>query len=249
MAPRASQSPLFTRDPLDPWHFERRAQRLRFHRIAGVDEVGRGPLAGPVVAAAVVLPCGIDLPEVHDSKLLNPAQRQTCSERIRAVATAIGIGVVSAAEIDRTNILTASLEAMRQAVAQIDPLPDFVLVDGPWPVPIQLPQQPLKRGDRLSISVAAASIIAKVHRDAMMVGYHQMYPQYNFAQNKGYGTKEHRAALTRFGSCPLHRQTFRGVQPTVTNEDRECFAAEQCNATKKEPASKGRGFDPPPEGA
>jgi ribonuclease HII len=133
------------------------------------------------------------------------------------VAVAIGIGEVSAAEIDRTNILAATLEAMRQAVSQIDPLPGFVLVDGPWEVPIQLPQQPLKRGDQLSISVAAASIVAKVHRDAMMVAYHDSYPQYNFAQNKGYGTKEHRTALAHFGSCPLHRQTFRGVHSTSSN--------------------------------
>lgn len=217
MAARPSQTSLFPSGHLDPWYFEHRAHRLSFSRIAGVDEVGRGPLAGPVVAAAVVLPYGIDLPEVRDSKLLNPAQRQTCYEIIRAVAVAIGMGEVSAAEIDQTNILAATLEAMRQAVAQIDPLPGFVLVDGPWEVPIQLPQQPLKRGDQLSISVAAASIVAKVHRDAMMVAYHDSYPQYNFAQNKGYGTKEHRAALDRFGSCPLHRQTFRGVCSTSSN--------------------------------
>ncbi len=217
MATRPSQTSLFPSGHLDPWYFEHRAHRRSFSRIAGVDEVGRGPLAGPVVAAAVVLPYGLDLPDVRDSKLLSPAQRQTCSERIRAVAVAIGIGEVSATEIDRTDILAATLEAMRQAVSQIDPLPGFVLVDGPWEVPIQLPQQPLKRGDQLSISVAAASIVAKVHRDAMMVAYHDSYPQYNFAQNKGYGTKEHRAALAHFGSCPLHRQTFRGVCSTSSN--------------------------------
>lgn len=211
------QTSLFPSRHLDPWHFEHRARRRRFRRIAGVDEVGRGPLAGPVVAAAVVLPYGVDLPEVCDSKLLNPIQRQTCNERIREMAEAIGIGEVSAAEIDQTNILAAALEAMRQAVAQIDPLPGFVLVDGPWEVPIRLPQQPLKGGDRLSVSVAAASIVAKVHRDGLMVAYHDSYPHYNFAQNKGYGTKEHRAALARFGPCPLHRQTFRGVPPTGTD--------------------------------
>jgi ribonuclease HII len=165
------------------------------------------------VAAAAVLPFGIDLPDVRDSKLLNPFQRQECYERIQAVAIAIGIGEVSAEDIDRTNILAATLEAMRQSVEKIDPLPDFVIVDGPWEVPIPLPQQPLKRGDQLSISVAAASIVAKVHRDTIMVAYHERYPHYNFARNKGYGTKEHRAALVRYGSCPLHRQTFRGVRP------------------------------------
>jgi ribonuclease HII len=214
MAGPPSQKSLFPSGHLDPWYFEHRAQRRKFRRIAGVDEVGRGPLAGPVVAAAVVLPYGADLTEVRDSKLLSPIQRQACHKRIRAVAEAIGIGEVSAADIDQTNILAATLEAMRQAVAQIDPLPGFVLVDGPWEVPIRLPQQPLKRGDQLSVSVAAASIVAKVHRDAMMVAYHDSYPHYNFAQNKGYGTREHRAALARFGSCPLHRQTFRGV-PSV----------------------------------
>ena len=217
MATRPSQTSLFPSGHLDLWYFEHRAHRRSFSRIAGVDEVGRGPLAGPVVAAAVVLPYGLDLPDVRDSKLLSPVQRQTCYERIRALAVATGIGEVSAAEIDRTNILAATLEAMRQAVAQIDPLPGFVLVDGPWEVPIQLPQQPLRRGDQLSISVAAASIVAKVHRDAMMIAYHDSYPQYNFAQNKGYGTKEHRDALARFGSCPLHRQTFRGVRSTNSN--------------------------------
>ncbi|UCG14733.1 MAG: ribonuclease HII [Deltaproteobacteria bacterium] len=206
------QASLFSHQSLDLWHFERRARRRRFRRIAGVDEVGRGPLAGPVVAAAVVLPWGLDLPEVRDSKQLSAAQRQACFDRIRAVAAAVGIGVVSAEEIDHINILAATLEAMRQAVNQIDPLPDFVIVDGPWKVALQLPQQPLKCGDQLSISVAAASIVAKVHRDKMMVSYHDVYPQYNFAQNKGYGTREHRDALARFGSCPLHRQTFRGVQ-------------------------------------
>lgn len=217
MASRPSQASLFPVDPWDPWYFERRAHRRSFFRIAGVDEAGRGPLAGPVVAAAVVLPYETDLPDVRDSKLLSSAQRQACYEKICAVAKAIAIGEVSAAEIDRTNILAASLEAMRQAIAQIDPLPDFLLVDGPWEVDIQLPQQPLRRGDQLSISVAAASIVAKVYRDAMMVAYHESYPHYNFARNKGYGTTEHRAALARFGSCPVHRQTFRGVRSSNTN--------------------------------
>ena len=217
MANRPAQTPLFPKDPRDPWYFERRVWDRSFRRIAGVDEAGRGPLAGPVVAAAVVLPYGIDLPDVRDSKLLNPSQRQKCYNRIQAVATAIGIGEVSAAEIDRTNILAATLEAMRQSIAQINPLPDFVIVDGPWEVPVQLPQQSLKRGDQLSISVAAASIVAKVHRDTIMVAHHERYPHYNFARNKGYGTREHRAALVRYGSCPLHRQTFRGVHSSSAN--------------------------------
>jgi ribonuclease HII len=217
MAKWPSQSLLFAEDSQDPWYFERRAHQRNFCRIAGVDEAGRGPLAGPVVAAAVVLPYEIDLPNVRDSKQLSPAQRQDCYEKICSVAIHIGVGEVSAAEIDRTNILAASLKAMHQAITQIDPLPDFLLIDGPWQVEIQLPQQTIKRGDQLSISVAAASIVAKVHRDAIMFAYHQRFPNYNFAQNKGYGTKEHRNALARFGSCPLHRKTFRGVHCKTTN--------------------------------
>ena len=217
MARRPLQSSLFTEDPRDSWYFERRAHQRNFRRIAGVDEAGRGPLAGPVVAAAVVLPYGIDLPNVRDSKQLSPSQRQACYEKICSIAKDISIGEVSAAEIDRTNILAASLKAMRKAVTRIEPLPDFLLIDGPWEVEIQLAQQALKRGDQLSISVAAASIVAKVHRDAIMDAYHQSYPDYNFAKNKGYGTKEHRIALARFGSCPVHRQTFRGVPSKAAN--------------------------------
>jgi len=217
MADQPSQVSLFPPDPCEPWYFERRAHRRSFRRIAGVDEAGRGPLAGPVVAAAVVLPYEIDLHGVCDSKLLSAPQRQACYERICSIATAIGIGEVSAADIDRTNILLASLEAMRLAIAQIDPLPDFLLVDGPWEVDLQLPQRPLIGGDLLSISVAAASIVAKVYRDAMMVAYHQRYPHYNFASNKGYSTEEHRTALTRFGCCPIHRRTFRGVPSRIAN--------------------------------
>jgi ribonuclease HII len=209
-----SQPSLFPDHTRNPWHFERSARRQGFGRIAGVDEAGRGPLAGPVVAAAVVLPWGIDLSGVRDSKQLSPVQRQVYSDQIRSVATAIGIGVVDAQEIDQTNILAASLAAMRQAIDEINPPPDFILVDGPWEVPITVAQQAIKRGDQLSISIAAASIIAKVHRDTMMVSYHESYPHYNFARNKGYGTLEHRTALARFGSCPIHRRTFRGVQNT-----------------------------------
>jgi len=221
MSRRPSQSSLFAEDPRDPWYFERRAHQRNFRRIAGVDEAGRGPLAGPVVAAAVVLPYGIDLPDVRDSKQLSPAQRQACYEKICSVATDISVGEVSAAEIDRTNILAASLKAMHKAVAQIDPLPDFLLIDGPWEVEIQLPQKAIKRGDQLSMSVAAASIVAKVHRDAIMFAFHQSYPHYNFAQNKGYGTEEHRIALTLFGPCPVHRQTFRGVVSQPVNRESE----------------------------
>lgn len=206
----ATQGVLFPRE-IDPWFFERQARGRGFSRIAGVDEVGRGPLAGPVVAAAVILPWETDLPDVDDSKLLSAGERDKCFEDILRVAVAVGTAAVSAEEIDRTDILSASLEAMRQSICQIDPPPDFLLVDGPWPVPAGVAQHPITKGDRLSISVAAASIVAKVYRDRLMVSYHARFPHYNFASNKGYGSREHLKALARFGCCPLHRRTFRGV--------------------------------------
>jgi len=206
----ATQGDLFPGE-IDPWFFERQARGRGFSRIAGVDEVGRGPLAGPVVAAAVILPWEAELPGVDDSKLLSAGARATCFEDILRLAVAVGIAAVSADEIDRTDILSASLEAMRRAVCQIDPPPDFLLVDGPWPVPTGVLQHPITKGDRLSISVAAASIVAKVNRDRLMVSYHAQFPRYNFAANKGYGTRAHLEALARFGCCPLHRRTFRGV--------------------------------------
>ena len=206
----AAQGVLFPRE-IDPWFFERQARGRGFSRIAGVDEVGRGPLAGPVVAAAVILPWETELPGVDDSKLLSAGERDKCFEDILRVAVAVGTAAVSAEEIDRTDILSASLEAMRQSICQIDPPPDFLLVDGPWPVPAGVAQHPITKGDRLSISVAAASIVAKVYRDRLMVSYHARFPHYNFASNKGYGSREHLKALARFGCCPLHRRTFRGV--------------------------------------
>jgi ribonuclease HII len=211
----ATQGVLFPGE-IDPWFFERRARGRGFSWIAGVDEAGRGPLAGPVVAAAVVLPWEAELPGVDDSKLLSAGERETCFEDILRVAVTVGTAAVSPEEIDRTDILSASLEAMRQSICQLDPPPDFLLVDGPWPVPARVAQQPITKGDRLSISVAAASIVAKVHRDRLMVSYHAQFPHYNFASNKGYGTREHLEALARFGCCPLHRRTFRGVltEPT-----------------------------------
>jgi len=202
----------------DPWFFERQARRRGFSRIAGVDEAGRGPLAGPVVAAAVVLPWEADLPGVDDSKLLSAGEREECYAAILGLAAAVEVAAVSAEEIDRTDILSASLEAMREAIGRIAPPPDFVLVDGPWPVPATVAQRPITKGDRLSISVAAASIIAKVHRDRLMLSYHERFPQYNFARNKGYGTREHLEALARFGSCSIHRQTFRGVREHDSEE-------------------------------
>lgn len=189
--------------------YESRLWRQGCDLVAGVDEAGRGPLAGPVVAAAVILPKALYIPEVYDSKSLSPSKREILFERICEVAISIGIGVVDNHEIDRINILQASLKAMKMAVENLSPQPDFVLVDG-----IHLPDLPIrcmaiKKGDRLSLSIASASIIAKVTRDRMMVDFDRIYPQYGFAKNKGYPTPQHYKALSEHGPCPIHRRSFR----------------------------------------
>ena len=197
--------------PVDLWAFENGCRGRGFVRPAGVDEAGRGPLAGPVVAAAVVLPERADLPGVNDSKLLTAAQRDRCYEMIINSGFDVGVGCVEAPEIDQINILRASLKAMKMAIENLRYAPDFLLIDGIHTVDLALPQEPLKKGDRRSISVAAASIVAKVHRDRLMLQYHERYPEYGFASHKGYGTRVHLEALCRFGPCPIHRMTFRGV--------------------------------------
>lgn len=183
-----------------------------FATLAGVDEAGRGPLAGPVVAAAVILPPGLCIEGLTDSKVLSPDQRDKLVEVVERVAVSIGLGIVGAEEIDRTNILQATVRAMREAVAGLAVAPDALLVDGPAGIGHTLPQFPLVRGDARSQSIAAASVVAKVTRDRIMVSYDELYPQYGFARHKGYGTSEHMEALRRHGSCPLHRKTFRGVR-------------------------------------
>jgi len=177
--------------------------------IAGIDEVGRGPLAGPVVAAAVVLPPYHKLPGINDSKKLSALQRETLYTEIVQGALSTGIGIVDHTEIDQTNILKASLKAMALAVKKLTCSVDYLLVDGIFPIPSDIPQDTVKKGDSLSVLIAAASVIAKVTRDKMMHDYHRQYPCYNFARNKGYGTKEHRDAIKRYGRSPLHRKTFR----------------------------------------
>ncbi len=179
-------------------------------RLAGVDEVGRGCLAGPVVAAAVILPPGITLPGVRDSKTLSALQREIAFETIHEQALAIGVGQCSPAEIDHLNILYASLEAMRRAVAALPVAPDFLLVDGNRVyADAGCPAVAVVKGDGRSLSIAAASIVAKVTRDRMLASLHVLYPAYGWVQNKGYPTAVHYAALAAHGPTPYHRRSFR----------------------------------------
>jgi ribonuclease HII len=188
--------------------------RLRgFRRIAGVDEAGRGSLAGPVVAAAAILPLGCVLPGLDDSKLLDAEARTRLDREIRRCAIAIGIGVVEARAIDAGDILRASLEAMRQAVTALSPSPEVLLVDAVRVPGVRLPQLSIVHGDALSASIAAASIVAKVYRDALLNELGKQHPAYGFEQHKGYGTPEHWEALRLCGPCPEHRLTYHGVVP------------------------------------
>ncbi len=200
----------------DLTHFETRARGKGFSRIAGVDEVGRGPLAGPVVAVAVVLPdAKCDLP-VADSKALSTARRQALAEQLWDLqGIQIGLGIVEPREIDRINILRATHLAMRTALHQLDPLPHFALVDGLAVPDLPVPAEFIVRGDARSVSIAAASIVAKVYRDELMIALDAQFPGYGFAQHKGYGTAAHLAALQRLGPCPVHRQSFSPVKQAL----------------------------------
>jgi len=193
--------------------FEERAYRRGFQRIAGIDEVGRGPLAGPVVAAAVILPPDATLPEVRDSKELTPARREACCRQILLCARDVGIGLIGAEEIDRLNILQATFLAMKMAVSNLKSPPDFLLIDGPYTLDLPIAQEGIPKGDSQSLSIAAASIVAKVHRDRLMCQYHNQYPHYAFDSNKGYGTARHLKALEDYGPCCIHRRSFRRVCP------------------------------------
>ncbi|MEA3333371.1 MAG: ribonuclease HII [Pseudomonadota bacterium] len=177
--------------------------------VVGVDEVGRGCLAGPVVATAVLLHPGFSLPGVDDSKTLSSGQRELIFAQLAKSGVSFGLGVVSAQEVDRINILQASLKAMVKALTALRQVFDLVVVDGRQRLPLHLPQYPLIRGDSLCLPVAVASIIAKVVRDRQMLYYDSRFPEYGFARHKGYGTVQHRRALTLNGPCALHRRTFR----------------------------------------
>jgi len=194
-----------------PYRFEQAAWRRGLTRVAGVDEAGRGPLAGPVVAAAVILPPGGRIEGVDDSKRLTAEERTRLCDVIGARAVAVGVGMADPATIDRVNILEATRLAMRQALAALAAAPELVLTDYVVLDGLECPQKNLVQGDRRSASVAAASIVAKVTRDRIMEAADRDYPEYGFGRHKGYPTPEHRAALVRHGPCPLHRRTFAGV--------------------------------------
>ncbi|HEX8129950.1 MAG TPA: ribonuclease HII [Pyrinomonadaceae bacterium] len=196
------------------------AARAGGHRmIAGVDEVGRGALAGPVVAAAIILNPDAPLPEgLDDSKKLTPAARERIAEELKATALCYGVGLVSPAEIDNTNILIATRRAMCNALGELRPCADFLLIDALQLREVELPQRAIIRGDSISASIAAASVIAKTFRDALMRDYDHLYPQYGFAAHVGYGTRAHLEALRTHGACPIHRRSFRGVLPAADEE-------------------------------
>lgn len=176
--------------------------------LCGIDEVGRGPLAGPVVAGAVILPEDCMILYLDDSKKLTERRRELLYDEIMEKAVAVGIGVVSQEEIDRINILQATYEAMRQAVGNLGVRPDLLLNDAVTIPGLTQKQVPIIKGDAKSLSIAAASVVAKVTRDRMMEALDEKYPEYGFASNKGYGSAAHMAALRQYGPCPLHRRTF-----------------------------------------
>jgi ribonuclease HII len=200
---------------MDLWFFEKKATEKGYSEIAGIDEAGRGPLAGPVVSAAVILPPAFSVTGVIDSKKLSAKKRTQLYHQIYTQAVSVGIGIVDAVEIDRINILQASLLAMSMATNNLRPQPQCLLIDGPFRIPSPLPQKPIAKGDTLSVSIAAASIVAKVTRDRLMESYSEYYPQFGFSRHKGYPTRAHKEAIRRYGYCPIHRQTFKGVKEYI----------------------------------
>ena len=191
------------------YSFERRAHQRGYKLIAGIDEAGRGPLAGPVVAAAVILSPDYENSEINDSKQLSARKRERLYEIIKQDALSIGLGVAEASIVDAVNVLQATLIAMKEAIANLSITPDYLLIDGTHRIFLSIPQETIVKGDSLSLSVASASIIAKVSRDRIMEIYHRQFPQYNFLKNKGYGTGEHREAIKKYGYCKIHRRSFR----------------------------------------
>jgi ribonuclease HII len=210
-----TQTELFAAPPIDTLAFEQQARRRGYRLIAGIDEAGRGALAGPVVAAAVILPEGLRMDGVDDSKKLSPETRERLFDVIMAHALSVGIGMGGAELIDEVNILQATRHAMLEAVSSLTPQPDYLLVDGITTIATPIPQKTVKKGDSLSLSIAAASIIAKVSRDRLMRGLDAHYPGYGFAAHKGYGSATHLEAIRQLGPSGVHRTTFGGVREHV----------------------------------
>ena len=194
------------------WSFEHDARKTGFKFIAGIDEAGRGPLAGPVISAAVILPFDFPDPGINDSKKLSPKKREQFFSVIMKHAVCVSTGRADHDEIDRINILAASLKSMERAINGLSIVPDYLLIDGKFTINSKIAQKAVIKGDSKSISIAAASIIAKVTRDAIMLNFHRDFPEYGFDRHKGYPTKIHRKALAEFGPCPLHRKSFKGVK-------------------------------------
>ena len=195
----------------DLWDYETKAREKGYRLVAGADEAGRGPLAGPVVAAAVVLPPDAIFQGLDDSKKLSPAKREELFPKIQTQAIAYGVAVVNPEVIDEINILQAALLAMKQAVEMFPSDPDLLLIDGNQKIDSSIEQWTIVKGDAKSFSISAASVLAKVTRDHIMEDYHHLYPQYEFARHKGYGTRLHRDLIAEHGPCPIHRSTFKGV--------------------------------------
>lgn len=202
--------------PILPSFSEEEKMADRGYRlVAGIDEAGRGPLAGPVVAAAVILPLGMDTPwlaEVRDSKLLSPAKRESLFHRIRETAVACATGASDSEIIDRVGIVTATRRAMKMALDRLSPPAESLIIDYMSLPEVTLPQKGITNGDRLCLSIACASIVAKVIRDRMMLELDRTYPGYGLSRHKGYGTREHMACLRRLGPCPVHRRSFKPVR-------------------------------------
>ncbi len=190
------------------WKYEAEIKEQGFVRICGVDEAGRGPLAGPVYAAAVILPFGETIDGLNDSKKLSEKKREALFDIIIEKAVGYGIACAEVEEIEEINILNASFLAMRRAIEQINPMPDFAMIDGNMVRNIPISAKSVVKGDSLSASIAAASILAKVSRDRLLKEYDEKYPQYGFSKHKGYPTKAHYEAIDKFGPCPVHRLSF-----------------------------------------
>jgi ribonuclease HII len=196
---------------MDLFEFETKASHQGFKNIAGIDEAGRGPLAGPVVAAAVIFPSQVNIQGLNDSKKLSTKKREELFPKIQEISVSYGVAVVGQKVIDKINILQAARLAMKQAVETLKITPGLLLIDGNQKIDSTLNQWPIVKGDSRSLSIAAASVLAKVTRDRIMDDYHKLYPQYEFNRHKGYGTKLHRNLIQECGPCPIHRNTFKGV--------------------------------------